>query len=63
MQPIEALLDVVAYPDHSISAISFNFWHRLMRHLITGFSDPQQQQQNQNQQQAGPHNAHSSVSF
>ena len=63
MQPVEALLAVVAYPDPSISALSFNFWHRLMRHLITGFSDSQQQQQNQNQQQTGSHNAHASVSL
>ena len=40
MQPVEALLDVAAYPDQEISVISFNFWHRLMRHLMTGFSEP-----------------------
>lgn len=33
MQPVEALLDVAAYPDQAISAISFNFWHHLMRRL------------------------------
>ena len=32
-QPVEALLDVAAYPDQAISAISFNFWHHLMRRL------------------------------
>lgn len=36
MQPVEALLDVAAYPDQAISAISFNFWHRLMRRLVLG---------------------------
>ena len=33
-QPVEALLDVAAYPDQAISAISFNFWHHLMRRLM-----------------------------
>lgn len=32
-QPVEAMLDVAAYPDQAISAISFNFWHHLMRRL------------------------------
>lgn len=36
MQPVEALLEVAAYPDQAISAISFNFWHRLMRRLTLG---------------------------
>ena len=36
MQPVEALLDVAAYPDQAISVISFNFWHRLMRRLTLG---------------------------
>ena len=36
MQPVEALLDVSAYPDQAISTISFNFWHRLMRRLVLG---------------------------
>ena len=36
MQPVEALLDVAAYPDQAISTISFNFWHRLMRRLVLG---------------------------
>ena len=50
MQPVQALLEVAAYPDQSISAISFNFWHRLMRHLTSGFSlseDDQQQAQSE----------------
>ena len=41
MQPVQALLEVAAYPDQAISAISFNFWHRLMRHLTSGFSQSQ----------------------
>ena len=36
MPPVEALLDVAAYPDQAISTISFNFWHRLMRRLVLG---------------------------
>lgn len=36
MQPVEALLEVAAYPDEEISAISFNFWHRLMHRLLLG---------------------------
>lgn len=40
MQPVQALLEVAAFPDAAISAISFNFWHRLMRHLKSGFSLP-----------------------
>ena len=50
MQPVQALLEVAAYPDQSISAISFNFWHRLMRHLTSGFSlsdDDQQHPQSE----------------
>ncbi|DBA80940.1 TPA: hypothetical protein ACH3X2_007160 [Trebouxia sp. C0005] len=38
MQPVDALLEVAAYPDQAISSISFNFWHRLMRQLTSGFS-------------------------
>ncbi|KAG2500508.1 hypothetical protein HYH03_001285 [Edaphochlamys debaryana] len=36
--PVEALLEVAAYPDFSICSMSFNFWHRLSRHLLSGFS-------------------------
>lgn len=36
---VEALLDVAAYPDDSIAAISFNFWHNLASCLgMRGFS-------------------------
>ncbi|KAG2431638.1 hypothetical protein HYH02_013215 [Chlamydomonas schloesseri] len=36
--PVEALLEVAAYPDFSICSMSFNFWHRLSRFLTSGFS-------------------------
>jgi len=35
---VEALLEVAAFPDDSIAAMSFNFWHRLARYLTSGFS-------------------------
>jgi len=38
MRPVEALLEVAAFPDDGIAAMSFNFWHRLGRHLTTGFA-------------------------
>jgi hypothetical protein len=38
MRPVEALLEVAAFPDDGIAAMSFNFWHRLARHLTTGFA-------------------------
>ncbi|KAK9827594.1 hypothetical protein WJX81_001986 [Elliptochloris bilobata] len=38
MRPVEALLEVGAFPDDSIAAMSFNFWHRLARYLTSGFS-------------------------
>ncbi len=59
MQPVEALLDVAAYPDQAISGISFNFWHRLMRHLTTGFSAPELRSDLPDQD--GPANAHNAV--
>ncbi|GFR52886.1 hypothetical protein Agub_g15518, partial [Astrephomene gubernaculifera] len=37
--PVEALLEVAAYPDFGICSMSFNFWHRLSRQLLSsGFS-------------------------
>lgn len=42
MQPVQALLEVAAYPDPAINSISFNFWHRLMHHLTSGFSLPEE---------------------
>ncbi|GIL53844.1 hypothetical protein Vafri_9477 [Volvox africanus] len=36
--PVEALLEVVAYPDFGICSMSFNFWHRLSRQLVNGLS-------------------------
>ncbi|KXZ44767.1 hypothetical protein GPECTOR_62g882 [Gonium pectorale] len=38
--PVEAMLEVAAYPDFSICSMSFNFWHRLSRQLLSGFSLP-----------------------
>ena len=38
MRPVEALLEVAAFPDDGIAAMSFNFWHRLARYLSSGFS-------------------------
>ena len=35
---MEALLEVAAFPDDGIAAMSFNFWHRLARYLSSGFS-------------------------
>ena len=60
MQPVEALLDVAAYPDQAISSISFNFWHRLMRQLTSGFSGPEAAP---GTNQEGVANAHNAVSF
>ncbi|GLC47401.1 hypothetical protein PLESTB_001959900 [Pleodorina starrii] len=34
--PVEALLEVAAYPDFGICSMSFNFWHRLSRQLLSG---------------------------
>ncbi|KAG2426913.1 hypothetical protein HXX76_012699 [Chlamydomonas incerta] len=36
--PVEALLEVAAYPDFGICSMSFNFWHRLSRFLTSGFT-------------------------
>ena len=36
--PVEALLQVTAYPDTDIAAMSFNFWHRLS-HVLVGRSN------------------------
>lgn len=38
LQPVEALLAVAAHPDDDLAAMSFNFWHRLARHLTSSFS-------------------------
>ena len=35
LAPVEAMLEVTAYPDFSICAMSFNFWHKLGR-LLSG---------------------------
>ncbi len=37
LQPLEALLAVVSHPDNDLAAMSFNFWHRLSRHLTSSF--------------------------
>jgi len=34
--PVEALLEVTAYPDTDIAAMSFYFWHRLSHELMEG---------------------------
>ena len=60
MQPVEALLEVAAYPDQAISSITFNFWHRLMRQLTSGFSGPEAAP---GANQEGVANAHNAVSF
>ena len=44
MQPVQALLEVAAYPDDSICAISYTFWHRLSRRLTSGFESQEDQQ-------------------
>ena len=31
--PVEAMLEVAAYPDFNIAAISFNFWSKLSRQV------------------------------
>lgn len=31
--PVEAMLEVAAYPEHSIASICFIFWHKLSKHL------------------------------
>jgi transportin-3 len=33
---VQAMLEVAAFPEDSICAISFNFWHRLSRLLTSG---------------------------
>ena len=38
MQPVEALLEVAAFPDDGICAMTFNFWHRLSCDLTSSFS-------------------------
>ncbi|KAK9830032.1 hypothetical protein WJX72_009312 [[Myrmecia] bisecta] len=38
LKPVQALLEVAAYPEDNICAMSFNFWHRLARHLTSEFS-------------------------
>lgn len=57
MQPVEALLDVAAFPDQAISSISFNFWHRLMRQLTSGFSGPEAAPGANQENIANAHNA------
>lgn len=37
---VQAMLEVAAFPEDSICAISFNFWHRVSRLLTSGFSQP-----------------------
>eukprot|EP00891_Asterochloris_glomerata_P002287 jgi/Astpho2/2287/e_gw1.00040.5.1_t len=44
MQPVQALLEVAAYPDDGICAISYTFWHRLSRRLSSGFESQEDQQ-------------------
>lgn len=34
---MEALLAVAAHPNDELAAMSFNFWHRLSRHLTSSF--------------------------
>eukprot|EP00200_Dunaliella_tertiolecta_P006984 CAMPEP_0202382050 /NCGR_PEP_ID=MMETSP1127-20130417/40683_1 /ASSEMBLY_ACC=CAM_ASM_000462 /TAXON_ID=3047 /ORGANISM="Dunaliella tertiolecta, Strain CCMP1320" /LENGTH=1111 /DNA_ID=CAMNT_0048981157 /DNA_START=70 /DNA_END=3405 /DNA_ORIENTATION=+ len=36
--PVEAMLDVAGYPEHSIASICFIFWHKLSKHLSQGWS-------------------------
>ena len=38
MQPVEAMLEVAAFPEPSICAMSFNFWNLLAHTLTSGFS-------------------------
>ena len=38
VQPVEALLEVAAFPDDGICAMTFNFWHRLSCDLTSSFS-------------------------
>ncbi len=38
---VQAMLEVAAFPEDSICAISFNFWHRISR-LLTSFDQPGQ---------------------
>lgn len=45
MQPVEALLEVAAFPDDSICAMTFNFWHRLSCDLTSSFSPASSLQQ------------------
>ena len=44
MKPVQALLEVAAYPDDGICAISYTFWHRLSRRLTSSFDSANQQQ-------------------
>ena len=37
---VQAMLEVAAFPDDAICAISFNFWHRVSRILTSDFSPP-----------------------
>jgi transportin-3 len=37
--PIEAMLEVAGHPDPEIRAISFSFWHKLSRVVVTGSVD------------------------
>ncbi|CAL8471497.1 g11039 [Coccomyxa elongata] len=37
VHPVEALLAVAAHPNDELAAMSFNFWHRLSRHLTSSF--------------------------
>ena len=60
MQPVEALLEVAAFPDQAISSISLNFWHRLMRQLTSGFSEPEATAGTPHQENAA--SAHNAVS-
>lgn len=54
MEPVRALLDVAAFPDDSICAISFNFWHRLAHALTSGFSQPEPLDEAEDQVRLGP---------
>ena len=38
LAPVEALLEVAAFPDNSICQMTYNFWGRLASELTTGFS-------------------------
>ena len=62
MQPVQALLEVAAYPDDGICAISYTFWHRLSRRLSSGFESQEDQQVRCSRVQAALSSACASVS-